>query len=273
MTSLCKVGVFTAWVLGFSGCTTPGYEERVADATRSRSTLQEETRVFFATNRVSLTLADSMVLARGRTLKLTQAQLSSRLAQIQRSTAFAAFLPQVEAAFSRQATDVPVRRSFGAMTVQMNDQYVNTASLALTQPIFTPKTWLLFTEAKKALRSQELLRARAEELLDVQVAALFYQAAVSEEMLKTYERQHEASHSLSKQVDALAQAGYVSDAEKRAGRGTRSAPTVFLSTGEGSDDVDPCPAFRDLALLAAGKGRRGRAFDDRRAGPRLGVDG
>ena len=208
---------YVAWTLMpliLGGCRTPGYEERSEDATRFRGTLQEETRAYFATNSGPLTLADTMRLARARTLKLTQAQLNRQLAQIQRATAFAAFLPQVEATFSRQATDVPIRRSIGAMTVQMNDQYVNNASITLTQPIFTPGVWLLFTEAKKALRSQDLVRARAEELLDVQVASLFYQAAVSEEMLKTYERQQEATRTLSKQIDALAQAGYALSAEQ-----------------------------------------------------------
>lgn len=208
---------YVAWTLMpliLGGCRTPGYEERSEDATRFSGALQEETRAYFATNNSPLTLADTMRLARARTLKLTQAQLNRQLAQIQRATAFAAFLPQVEATFSRQATDVPIRRSIGSMTVQMNDQYVNNASITLTQPIFTPSIWLLFTEAKKALRSQDLVRARAEELLDVQVASLFYQAAVSEEMLKTYERQQEATRTLSKQIDALAQAGYALSAEQ-----------------------------------------------------------
>ena len=200
--------------LVFAGCRTPGYEERSEDARRFRGALQEETRAYFATNSGPLTLADTMRLARVRTLKLTQVQLNRQLAQIQRATAFSAFLPQVEATFSRQATDVPINRSIGSMTVQMNDQYVNNASIALTQPIFTPNTWLLFTEAKKALRSQDLVRARAEELLDVQVASLFYQAAVSEEMLKTYERQREATRTLSEQIDALAQQGYALSAEQ-----------------------------------------------------------
>jgi len=214
MKRFCQRIALVVSMLLFAGCHVPGYEERVGGATRTRETLQEETRVFFETNGVALTLAESMELARSRTLKLTQAQLNSQLAQVQRSTAFAAFLPQIEATFQRQATDVPVKRSIGAMTVQMNDQYVNTTSIVLTQPIFTPGTWLLFTEAKKALRSQELLRGRAEELLDVQVAALFYQAAVAEKMLGTYERQQEASLVLSKQINALAQEGYALAAEK-----------------------------------------------------------
>ena len=200
--------------LVFAGCRTPGYEERKDEAARFRGVLQEETRAFFVTNSGPLTLAYTMELARGRTLKLTQEQLNRQLAQIRRATAFAAFLPQVEATFSRQATDVPINRALGSMTVQMNDQYVNNTAITLTQPIFTPVTWLLFSEAKQAVRSHDLALARAEELLDVQVAALFYKTAVSGEMLKTYERQQEATRALAEQIDALAKQGYALSSEQ-----------------------------------------------------------
>jgi outer membrane protein TolC len=197
-----------------AGCRAPGYGEREEDAARFRRTLQEETEAYFAAHNAPLALADALALARARTLKLTQEQLNRQLAQVQRATAFAAFLPQVEATFARQASDVPVRRALGGMTVQMNDQYVNNAAVTLTQPLFTPGAWLLFSEAKKALRSQDLVRARAEELLDVQVASLFYQAAVSGEMLKTYERQREATRALAEQIGALVRHGYALPAEQ-----------------------------------------------------------
>ncbi len=199
-------------VLG--GCRMPGFEERARGAVQFRASLQEETRAFFETNSGPLTLAFSLELARARTLKLTQAQLDLQLAKIQRATAFSAFLPQVEATFTRSGTDVPLMRSFGAQSVQMSSKYVSEASIALTQPIFTPGAWLLFVESKHAVRAQELVRARAGELLDVQVAALFYQAAVAESLLRTYERQQEATRVLVDQTVALAREGYVLAAQR-----------------------------------------------------------
>jgi len=214
--------------LALSGCRTPGYDERSEDALRFRGSLREETCAYFATNAAPLTLASAMRLARVRTLKLTQARLTQQLAQIQRATAFAAFLPQVEATFSRQATDLPIRRSIGAMTVQMNDQYVNEASITLTQPIFTPNSWLLFAETKKALRAQTLVKSRAEELLDVQVASLFYQAAVSEEMLRTYERQQESTRTLAAQIEALTAQGYALSSEQARVKARLASDTLRL---------------------------------------------
>ena len=222
---LASCGVL-AW--GLAGCRAPGYEERAQDASRFRASLADETRAYFATNSGPLTLADTLGLARQRTLKLTQAQLNRQLAQIQRATAFAAFLPQVEASFSRQATDVPVLRSIGALPVQMNDQYVNNAAIQLTQPIFTPGAWLLFIEAKNKVRAQDLVRARAEELLDVQVASLFYQAAVAEAMLRTFERQREATRALAEQIDALAKHGYALSAEQARAHARLATDTLRL---------------------------------------------
>jgi len=203
-----------AAALALQGCRTPGFEERAQDAAQFRASLAEETRAFFSTNTAPLTLAEAMGLARQRTLKLTQEQLDRHLAQIQRATAFSAFLPSVEATFSRQGSDVTIWRSIGSMTVKMNDQYANTAGITLTQPIFTPSAWLLFVESKYALRAQDLVRARAEELLDVQVASLFYQTAVSEKMVKTYELQRDATRTLAAQIDALAAQGYALSAEQ-----------------------------------------------------------
>lgn len=205
---------FAVPVLAFFGCRTPGYDERTKDASSFRASLQEETHAFFATNSGPLTLAFSLELAHARTLKLTQAQLDLQIARIQRATAFSAFLPQVEAAYTRKGADVPLMRSFGSQSVQMSSKYVSEASIALTQPIFTPGAWLLFVESKNAVRARELARSRAGELLDVQVASLFYQAAVSEQMVKTYERQREATQVLSEQITALVREGYALAAER-----------------------------------------------------------
>jgi len=206
--------LLTASILVTGGCRMPGFMERKQASDIFRSSLQEETREFFATNSAPLTLAFALQVARERTLKLTQAQLDLQLARIQRSTAFTAFLPQIEATFTRGGTDVPIMRSFGTQSVQMSSKYVSEASIALTQPIFTPGAWLLFVESKNAVRAHELVRARAGELLDVQVAALFYRAAVAENRVKTYERQKEATQALADRIAALAQEGYVLPAQR-----------------------------------------------------------
>lgn len=192
----------------------PGFEERVEAASAFRTNVLAETQAFFATNRAPLTLETGWRLARERTLKLTQQELALKVARIDRSMAFSAFLPQVEATFERSGTDVPILYSALGQTFQLQSQYVGKEAVTLTQPIFTPGAWLLFVESKNAVRVQELVRARAGELLDVQVAALFYRTAVAESLLRTYERQREATQALTDRIDALARQGYALDAQR-----------------------------------------------------------
>lgn len=77
---------------------------------------------------------------------------------------------------------------------------------------------MLFVESKNAVRAQELIRGRAEELLDVQVASLFYRAAVAEGLLDAYSRQLEATRALMDRVEALAREGYVLEADRERAR-------------------------------------------------------
>ena len=200
--------------VGIVGCRMPGFDERSDAASVFRDSLQDETHALFATNAGPLSLTFAMELARARTLKLTQAQLHLQLSKIQRVTAFSSFLPQVEATYTRSGTDMPIMRSFGKQSVQMSSKYVSEASVALTQPIFTPGAWMLFVESKNAVRAQELVLARAGDLLDVQVAALFYQAAVAESMVRTYERQEAATRALVDRTVALSKEGYVLAAQR-----------------------------------------------------------
>lgn len=210
-------GVLAALVLA-GGCKMPDFNERAAAATDFRANLQEETDAFFATNSVPLTLETGWDLAQTRTLKLTQQQLAVQIARLDRNIAFSTFLPQVEATFQRAGTDDPIKYSVLNYGVQMQSQYVSKEALSLTQPIFTPGAWLLFVEAKNAVRLQELIRVRAGELLDVQVAALFYRVAVAENMLKTYERQREATQALVDRIGALTREGYVLASQRERAR-------------------------------------------------------
>lgn len=217
-TKYLGTGGILAVLLLTCGCQMPGFDERMADATAFRTNLREETDAFFAMNPAPLTLETGWRLARERTLKLTRQELALQVAGIDRSMAFSAFLPQVETTFTRSGTNDPITYTVMGQSVQMQSQYVSESAVTLTQPIFTPGAWLLFVESKNAVRVQELVHSRAAELLDVQVASLFYRAAVAEEMLTTYERQREATQALVDRIDALAREGYVLDAQRERAR-------------------------------------------------------
>ncbi len=201
-----------------AGCSLPGLKERVEDAGRFRADIVEDTRRFFETNQVPLTLEACRGLAKERTLKLTEARLNEALAKTSRLAAFSAFMPNVQMTYQRAGTDVALKQQLSLgdqpSTIQMADQYVSQAAIQISQPVFAPSAWLLYANAARNVRLQELVRERNEEMLNVQVASLFYQAAVADKTVLTYQRQLEATKALVDQVDALAGEGMALSGER-----------------------------------------------------------
>lgn len=203
--------LLTALVLGCA--TTP--EDRARHAAAFRDDLQAETRAYFATNDAPLTLARAVDLARARSLKLTQQELEVQLAKVNRATAFSAFLPNVELAYGRtvlngRATHLPL----GLGTLRTSGADFEGAGLVISQPVFTPVAWTLFAESLYGVRIKDYVRARARQLLDVQVAVRFYQAAVAARMVTAYELQLKSGEALTNRVARLAAEGYARAAEK-----------------------------------------------------------
>lgn len=196
------------------GCaTTP--EDRARHAAAFRDDLQAETRAYFATNDAPLTLAQAIDLARTRSLKLTQRELEVQLAKVDRATAFSAFLPNVELAYGRtlmsgRATHLPM--GLGALRTSGAD--FESAGLVISQPVFTPVAWTLFAESLYGVRIKDFVRARAQQLLDVQVAVCFYKAAVTARMVTAYELQLKSGEALTNRVTRLASEGYALAAER-----------------------------------------------------------
>lgn len=191
-----------------AGCT-PGLEERLEAAQEYAQGKAVETEAFFRTNTAPLTLSVCRKLAHQRTLKLTQARLDAQLARFQSMSAFSAFLPQVEATYQRAGTNKTLKtnlRSLG-LTAQMQDRWVTESALTISQPVFAPNAWLLWLASRQGADLQRLTAERNEQMLDVQVAALFYQAAVAARTIEAYEAQAKASAELKKQIDALAAEG------------------------------------------------------------------
>ena len=203
------MGLMAALVL--SGCVT---DDDVTRRTKSRDEAvarrRRETAAFFATNAAPLTLAQAVGLARERTLDLTQASLDASLAEIRKGTAFSAFLPRLDAKYMYAAADKnlvsePILAGRG---LTLGDS-IETASLTLTQPVFVPNAWLMFFEARHLHAAQEYRLERARQLLDIQVTAQFYESAVADALIRSYESETNATTALERQVSDLVDEGLV----------------------------------------------------------------
>lgn len=204
---LALLGALLSLVLA-AGCA-PGLDGRLESASEYSARKPAETEAWFAENPAPLTLQTCRALAHERTLKLTEARLSAELARLSSTAAFSAFLPQVSATYSRSGTDDTLYTEIPALGLRasMQDRWTTQAAITVTQPVFAPNAWLLWLASRRGAEMQELITQRNEELLDVQVASLFYQAAVADRMIEAYTAQAEASETLKRRIDALAAKG------------------------------------------------------------------
>jgi len=200
--------------LALAGCANPGARERADAAFAYRTNLVAETEAVLADAGGTLTLSNALVLARGRTLKLAQQELEQKLARITRATLFSAFLPTV--GFSGSAALANGSVSDVPMIGDVSDSRLSVkgGALLVAQPVFTPVAWIMFAESKYGVRVKDIVRERAGQLLDVQVAVLFYQASVAERRVETGRRQLESARALTNRLTRLASEGYALPADR-----------------------------------------------------------
>ena len=193
----------------FVGCANPGREERESSSAAFRAKLVAETDEWAATNPPPYRLGQIVGLARERTLKLTEQSLAAELARIDRATAFSVFLPNLEMSLGREVfhgrSEVPL---LSPVAFKGNRVWANQQSMLLTQPVFTPAAWVMFAETAYGVRIRDIVRERAQEVLDAQVAALFYRAVIAERMVETYRLQVASGEALTNRVGRLADEGY-----------------------------------------------------------------
>ncbi len=206
--------VLIALVTGIlAGCTNPGVAYREESAHTFRTNLVAETECVLAEAGGVLTLSNALELAHVRSLKLAQRDFEAKLAHINRASSFSAFLPTIGLSgmgmiAGGNADDLPYLGDLETSRLR-----ARSASLIVAQPVFTPVAWVMFAESQYGVRIKDIVRERARQLLDVQVASLFYQSAVAERRVETAVRQLESARALTNRVTRLAAEGYATPAD------------------------------------------------------------
>ena len=210
-----RISWFLALACVIAGCVNPGREEREASSAAFRAKLIAETDAWTATNPPPYRLAQLVDLARERTLKLTEQDLAAELARIDRATAFSVFLPNLEMSLGREVfhgrSEMP---ALSPVALKGSRVWANQQSMMLTQPVFTPVAWVMFAETAYGVRIRDIVRDRAREVLDAQVAALFYRAVIAERMVETYRLQVASGEALTNRVGRLADEGYALEGDR-----------------------------------------------------------
>ena len=228
-----------------AGCTNPDAAYREDAAHAFRTNLVAETERVLAEAGGVLTLSNALELAQTRSLKLVQQDFEAKLARINRATAFSAFLPTVGLSgmglmAGGKVDDLPYLGD-----IESNHLRARSASLVVAQPVFTPVAWVMFAESQYGVRIKDIVRERAGQLLDVQVAALFYQSAVAERRVETAERQLESARALTNRVTRLASEGYATPADAARAK----ARCVLAETSLDAARNDAAAAREELAGL------------------------
>ena len=235
-----------ALVVGLlAGCKNPDAAYRESAAHAFETNLVAETARVLAETGGVLTFSNALELAHARSLKLAQQDFEAKLARINRATAFSAFLPTVGLSgmglMARgHVDDLPYLGD-----LKDNRLRARAGSLVVAQPVFTPVAWVMFAESQYGVRIKDIVRERAVQLLDVQVAALFYQTAVAERRVETAGRQLESALALTNRVTRLLSEGYATPADAA----RANARCVLAETSLASARDDAAAAREELAGL------------------------
>ena len=155
-----------------AGCRNPDAAYREEAAHAFKTNLVAETERVLAEAGGVLTLSNALELAHARSLKLARQDLEAKLARINRATAFSAFLPTVGLSGMGLVADGGVYDLPYLGDLKENRLRAGAGSLVVAQPVFTPVAWVMFAESQYGVRIKDIVRERALQLLDVQVAAL-----------------------------------------------------------------------------------------------------
>jgi len=229
----------------FAGCKNPDAAYREESSHAFRTNLVSETARVLAEAGGVLTLSNALELAHTRSLKLAQQDLEAKLARINRATAFSAFLPTVGLSGMGLLANGGVYDLPYLGNLEDSRLRIKSGSLVVAQPVFTPVAWVMFAESQYGVRIKDIVRERAGQLLDVQVAALFYQTAVAERRIETAGRQLESSRALTNRVTRLVSEGYATPADAA----RANARCVMAETALASARDEAAAAREELAGL------------------------
>ena len=222
---------YTAFFLLLTGCANPGFEERRDDSQHLRSALEAETRAILDEAGGRLSLSNVVGLVRERSLKTVERELEATLARVNRATAFSAFLPNVEASYGRGVFS-NLRGDYGPYSFDAGRTFGDSASITLTQPVFTPVAWIMFAESQYGVRINDLLEDRAREMLDAATAALYHETVIADRLRRTYALQLASDAELTNRLSALVREGFALESDAVRAKARLALSAVSLHAAE-----------------------------------------
>lgn len=123
---------------------------------------------------VPVSLDRCIDIALGNNLDGQIAAVQSRIATLDRESAFGNFLPRIEVSYSFTDLDNPPMRKAGETFVQASDPSISRTQVVAQMPIFVPQAWFAYDMFRKNEDIHNLIRRRTEQLIRLNVTARYY---------------------------------------------------------------------------------------------------
>lgn len=153
-----------------------------------------------------LTLPECIGIAMRQNLDARQAELKKELAKVDRSTAFAAFLPRVT--LSSKLTTWSIANTAGGN--QTSDKTYLKHNLDGDLPLIVPAAYFLFENAKLGVHAAELSVHFTRQAIILETGIAFFRTCLTEKLIAALETQTEAARQLQDRVTGLAEQGLTS---------------------------------------------------------------
>ncbi len=212
MMRLPSVNIPALFVLPFvlgslAGCAFHGARERVEHADAYLADQDELTRAVLG-DRGALELDDCVEIALDNNLDIESARIQRRIADLERKTAFANFLPTLDLSMQYVTWDrQPKSKLFGPMAVPMHDQDMHELTLDIQWPVFMPATWFLYDMRLRASEISEWITEYTRQMVVFQVTALYLKCLMLDEAAQALSGRLKAAEALEREVSAFVEEG------------------------------------------------------------------
>lgn len=205
------LGVAILIAPAMTGCRSfDGQKVRAEHAERYPAELARKTEEVLAAKR-PLNLDDCIRIALENSLTVRSREIQSRIARLDRKTAFANFLPAVSLNYQHTHFDPQVIRSISGFEAAMSDKRLDEVTWQIEMSIFSPATWFLYSMHTRGAEIADLVTEYTKQMTVLQVTAGYFYCLSLEEYERALDAQMKAAQVLLEEMTAFYDEGLVSD--------------------------------------------------------------
>ncbi len=198
------------------GCHTPNFtasrKEQAESFTQKLKTDTETT----LKDRGPLDLDACIDIALQNNVALKSAEVQTRLAKLERRTAFSNFLPSLDMKYNITALDrQPASKMFGGFEIPVQDQTVRETTFQLQMPVFVPATWYMYAMREHGEDISNLVTGYVRQQIAVRVTALYFHCLALRESSAAIKSQVTAAETLAKQAQSYLTEGVATASQTR----------------------------------------------------------